>query len=127
MPQANSQLILDAQRGWRTELVERTAWATEEIDLQVLAGQMLLYLDEPRACLAMASRMLRKQLGADRVDAGIISTDAVTYSPMVEDRCLMNMPSASGYVFDLQDDGTYTFSQVPQMLLKGDRPDHFKV
>ena len=103
MPQAHSQMILAAQQGWRGELIERSAGSSGAWALQELASQMLLYLDDPQACLAVASRWLRRHLAADRVDAGLLSGAAGTYQPTVEDRCVLNMPSACSQVFDLHD------------------------
>lgn len=106
----NDDAILQRQRSLRRQLFEGSG-AIRWRPGRELAAQLLLYLDDPRACWQLTADWLRDTLDADRVDGGfggyVDSSGAVHDYIVVSEaqRSSLPLPSVMGWRFDATDPG----------------------
>lgn len=120
----NDDAILQRQRTLRRQLFEGSS-AIRWRPGRELAAQLLLYLDDPRACWQLTADWLRDTLDADRVDGGFggyVDSSGTVHDYIVvseAQRDSLRLPSVLGWQFDATDPGLSAvwFDAAPGLTL----------
>ena len=95
--------LFQAQRVLRDRLLRGGRKAEVDRDL---AAQMLLFLDDPKACWSICAQWLLARTGADRVDGGFSRSADRVYEPAMERLAgHLPLPSVLGASMDARDRG----------------------
>jgi DNA-binding CsgD family transcriptional regulator len=79
----DAMALLAIQRGLRDRILGRRSPVSPHYARE-LAAQMLLYLDDPIACLKIGAHGMLDVIAADRINAGFSTPQAAIYSPLVK-------------------------------------------